>query len=101
MAGFDHVPGRSKDAHESRGDAARNSRYGLLLFSVYLLLYGAFVLTNAFAPEVMEWRPAAGVSLSIFAGFGLIAAAFLLALIYGWLCRARVPRERPDGEPGP
>jgi uncharacterized membrane protein (DUF485 family) len=67
--------------------AARNARYGLWLFAVYLLLYGGFVGVNAFAPQWMETRPLAGINLAILYGMGLILAAFVLALIYGWLCR--------------
>jgi uncharacterized membrane protein (DUF485 family) len=63
-----------------------NARAGLVLFSVYLAAYGAFVLLNAFRPEVME-RTAAGVSYAVLAGFGLIAGAFVIALAYGWVCR--------------
>ncbi|MGE3315081.1 MAG: DUF485 domain-containing protein [Planctomycetaceae bacterium] len=98
MAGFDHTTERDDSAHSPEA-AARNSRRGLALFAVYLVLYGAFVLTNAFAPELMERAPAAGVPLSIFAGFGLIVAAFALALIYGWLCRdnAAQPVRSGDG----
>ncbi|HUG93718.1 MAG TPA: DUF485 domain-containing protein [Planctomycetaceae bacterium] len=93
MAGFDHGPNRP-DETELPGIAARNSRYGLVLFAVYLLLYGGFVFLNAFAPEQMERTPLAGVNLAILYGFALIAAAFLLALVYGWLCRAQAT----DGE---
>ena len=64
------------------------------------MIYAAFVLTNAFAPEIMDRTPAAGVSLSIFAGFGLIGTAFLLALVYGWLCRAGASSNHRDAEPG-
>ena len=83
-----HAPNRP-DETELPGIAARNSRYGLSLFAVYLLFYGGFVLLNAFAPEAMERTPLAGVNLAILYGFALIAAAFLLALVYGWLCRVR------------
>jgi uncharacterized membrane protein (DUF485 family) len=86
MPGLDHTVDR-RDEDISAETAARNSRRGLVLFAVYLLLYGSFVLANAFAPQLMEWAPAAGVSLAIYAGFGLIGAAFAMALIYGWLCR--------------
>ncbi len=68
--------------------ASRNARLGLVLFVVYLLFYGGFVGLNAFAPEVMEWTPAAGINLAILYGMALILAAFLLALVYGWLCRS-------------
>lgn len=87
MPGLDHLSHDCHDDVHSPEKSARNARWGLVLFAVYLLLYGAFVLTNAFAPEVMEQAPLAGVSLSILAGFGLIVAAFVLALVYGWVCR--------------
>ena len=80
---------------------ARNARYGLILFAVYLVLYATFVLVSAFAPGVMERTPVAGVNLAILSGFGLISAAMLLALVYGWLCRGEAaPRgDRAGGRP--
>ena len=72
----------------------RNARIGLVLFVVYLLLYGGFVLLNAFAADVMERTPLAGVNLAILYGFGLIIAALVLALLYGFLCQ----EEPADGE---
>lgn len=72
---------------ESRATIARNSRYGLWLFGVYLLFYGVYVLITAFAPELMRRTPVAGLNIAILSGFGLIGVAVLLALIYGWLCR--------------
>lgn len=60
------------------------SRISLSLFAVYLVLYGGFVFLNAFMPEAMEVT-LAGVNLAILYGFGLIVAAFVLALLYGWL----------------
>lgn len=74
----------------------RNSKIGLVLFAIYLALYGGFVLIAAFSPATMERLPAAGVNLAIWYGFGLIIGALVLALIYGWLCRHREP-----GRPGP
>ncbi len=65
----------------------RNARYGLVLFAVYLVLYGGFVFINAFAPKHMDrivWR---GLNLAVLYGFALIAAALLISLVYGWLCR--------------
>lgn len=67
----------------------RVSRIGLSLFAVYLALYGGFVLLAAFAPQSMEVTPMAGVNLAIWYGFGLIVAAFVLALVYGWASRTR------------
>jgi uncharacterized membrane protein (DUF485 family) len=65
----------------------KHSRFGLILFFIYLVFYGGFVLLNAFAPQVMEIKPVAGVNLAILYGFGLILAAFVLAVIYGVVSR--------------
>jgi uncharacterized membrane protein (DUF485 family) len=80
---------------------SKNSRIGLVLFGLYLLFYGSFVLLAAFVPGVME-TPLAGVNLAIWSGFGLIAAALLLALVYGWARRPtnsqRVDAKRSVGD---
>ncbi len=65
----------------------RNARIGLVLFVVYLQFYGGFVFINAFSPGIMEQTPIPGVTLAILYGFALIIAAFVLALLYGFLCR--------------
>ena len=65
----------------------RNSRQGLWLFTLYLIFYGAFVLTSAFFPDVMESTPFGGLNLAITWGFALIIFAILLSLLYGVLCR--------------
>jgi uncharacterized membrane protein (DUF485 family) len=69
----------------------RNSRIGLVLFFVYLAFYAGFVLLAAFSPKAMERAPWAGVNLAIWYGFALILAAFVLALLYGALCRTSEP----------
>lgn len=93
MGGLDHGP--NVTTHEDPAVAARNARFGLVLFAVYLVLYGGFMLLNTLAPHWLERTPLAGVNLAILYGFGLIAAALLLALIYGYLCRgaAAVPND--------
>lgn len=88
MGGFDHGPAEDRTfqpAHIS----ARNARYGLVLFLVYLAFYAGFVLINTFRPQWMDVVPAAGVNLAIWYGFALIVVALLLALVYGHLCRGR------------
>lgn len=65
----------------------RNARIGMRLFLFYALFYAAFVLTNAFAPTVMEVTPFAGVNLAILSGFGLILLALIVALVYGYVAR--------------
>lgn len=65
----------------------RNARIGLILFTVYLLFYGGFVLLNAFAPQTMEVTPITGINLAIIFGFALIIMALVLAIVYGLFCK--------------
>lgn len=65
----------------------RNAKIGMFLFVVYLAMYLGFVFLSAFAADVMETTPIAGVNLAILYGFGLIIAALVLALIYGFACK--------------
>jgi uncharacterized membrane protein (DUF485 family) len=65
----------------------QNMRLGLLLFASYLTLYTGFVLTSAFYPNSMEWRPLGGLNLALLWGFGLIIAAILFAFVYGVFSR--------------
>jgi uncharacterized membrane protein (DUF485 family) len=67
---------------------ARNARYGLILFVIYILFYAAFVYLSAFRLETMK-QEIGGVTLAVLYGFGLIIAAFVLALVYMLLCRGR------------
>jgi uncharacterized membrane protein (DUF485 family) len=68
-----------------------NARLGLVLFTLYLLLYGGFVGLATFAPNTMAKPALAGVNLAVVYGFGLIVAALVLALVYMVLCRAEAP----------
>jgi uncharacterized membrane protein (DUF485 family) len=68
---------------------ARNTRYGMWLFLVYVLLYGGFMALAAFRPGMMGKEPFGGVNLAIIYGMGLIVAALVLALIYMVMCRIR------------
>lgn len=74
-----------------------NAKLGLRLFVVYLLLYLGFVLINAFSPDTMSNIVFAGLNLAVVYGFGLIVAAFVLALIYGVVCK-REPKTPADGD---
>ncbi len=66
---------------------SRNSKIGLILFTIYLIVYAGFVFLNAFAPEQMEATPIAGLNIAILYGFALIIGAIVLSGIYGFLCR--------------
>ena len=76
-----------------------NARVGLVLFVIYLILYGGFGFLNAFAAETMEATPLAGVNLAILYGFGLILAALVLALFYGWICRSNKADSAREDQP--
>ena len=86
MGGFDHKFVEPQEP-DCKVTAARNSRIGLVLFFIYLVAYAGFVVLCAFMPKAAESTPFAGVNLAILYGFGLIIAALVMALLYGWLCR--------------
>jgi uncharacterized membrane protein (DUF485 family) len=88
MAGLDHGAMHPKEV-EDPVLAARNARYGMVLFLIYLAIYGGFVGLNAFRPDVMDLTPIWGLNLAVIYGFALIAIAMILALIYCWLCRGK------------
>jgi len=88
MAGLDHGVEHPKEV-EDPILAARNARYGMVLFLIYLAIYGGFVGLNAFRPDVMDLTPAWGLNLAVLYGFALIVIAMVLALVYCWMCRAR------------
>jgi uncharacterized membrane protein (DUF485 family) len=89
MVAHAHASSHSSPEPENKVESARNARLGMVLFSAYLLLYGAFVGLNAFASGVMDRIVWQGVNLAVLYGFGLIVAAIVLAMVYGWLCRSR------------
>lgn len=98
MAGFDHAAAEAEAADPAT--AARNARYGLVLFVLYFVCYAVFVGLNAFQPDVMS-RNVAGTNLAVVYGMGLILAALVLALIYCWLCHAPVVSNRAARTEGP
>lgn len=71
-------------------DGSRESRIGLFLFAVYVLLYSGFMALAAWRPQWMSIAmPLGSVNLAIMYGMGLILAALILALIYMLACRRR------------
>lgn len=67
---------------------SRNARIGLVMFAVYTAIYAGFVFLNAFYPKLMEITPLGGLNVAILYGMVLILTAFVMALLYGWLCRS-------------
>ena len=70
---------------------SRNARYGLILFAVYVVLYGGFVFLAVFRTQVMGAVMPGGANLAIAYGFALIGAALVLALLYVYLCGKAAP----------
>lgn len=60
---------------------SQGRRLGLVLFWVYVALYGGFIALVLARPDLLSLRPFGGVNLAIACGMGLIAAAFGLALL--------------------
>jgi uncharacterized membrane protein (DUF485 family) len=89
MGGLDHHA-ETDVVHDNVATAERNSRLGLILFAVYLILYVGFVVISAFWPKMLDETPLAGLNVAILYGMGLIVAALLLALVYSWLCRSNL-----------
>lgn len=87
---LDHGPSAPQE-QEDLSSSARNARIGLVLFFLYALVYAAFVIASAFRPDLMKKTPLWGVNVAILSGFSLIIGAFLLAILYGWLCRSAAP----------
>jgi uncharacterized membrane protein (DUF485 family) len=88
MAGFDQGTEQPKEV-EDPVIAARNAHYGMVLFLIYLAIYGGFVGLNAFQPRIMDLTPVWGLNLAILYGLALIVIAMFLALVYSWMCRGR------------
>ena len=70
-----------------------NRKLGLWLFFLYLSLYVAFVGIITVDYRIMATEVIAGLNLAIVYGFGLIIAAFVLAVIYMVACRKEVPSD--------
>lgn len=84
MGGLGHAAAVDGEPEDPR-QTVRNARYGLWLFGVYCLIYGTFVVLNAFVPQVMA-AAVAGINLAVVYGLGLIVMALVLAVIYVGLC---------------
>jgi len=75
---------------------ARNARYGLWLFFVYVVFYAGFVAISAFKFDALR-AEIGGVNLAIAYGMGLILLAFLLALVYMAMTRDNGAGQPPEG----
>ncbi|MEI6132349.1 MAG: DUF485 domain-containing protein [Bacillota bacterium] len=67
------------------GAAQYKSRLGIVMFCIYLVVYAGFIIINVFEPTLMK-TDVGSLNLAIVYGFGLIAFAVVLAVIYNHLC---------------
>jgi uncharacterized membrane protein (DUF485 family) len=83
---------------ERRDEAVErhNARIGMVLFILYLLIYGAYILVNVLAPRWMDLVPFWGLNLAVLWGMALILGALLLSLVYMALCRVPLRQELPS-----
>jgi uncharacterized membrane protein (DUF485 family) len=107
QAGAERQAPEKQDESLNAETNRRNARYGLWLFAAYLSLYAGFMLLNVASPATMAAPFLLGINLAVVYGFGLILAAFAIALVYMAVCRFPVvgpgtPAGPPDkgGSPG-
>jgi len=65
---------------------AYKTKFGLWLFIIYVLVYVGFIWINVASPKTMATIVFAGQNLAVVYGFGLIALAFVMGIIYDYLC---------------
>jgi len=75
-------------AAQSGPDASADYKMviGVWMFMLYAVVYAAFVAINLLKPLWMEKTIIFGLNLAVVYGFGLIAFALVLALIYNRMC---------------
>jgi uncharacterized membrane protein (DUF485 family) len=79
-----HEP--AQEVHGVDESAAYKRRLGLIMLAIYSALYVIFIIINVIWPPVMGTVVVYGLTLAIVYGFALIVIAFLLAILYNWLC---------------
>ncbi|OGS13337.1 MAG: hypothetical protein A2234_01790 [Elusimicrobia bacterium RIFOXYA2_FULL_58_8] len=75
-------------AAQSGPDASADykAHIGVWMFLLYAAVYAAFVAINLLRPLWMEKIVIFGLNLAVVYGFGLIAFALVLAMIYNHMC---------------
>ena len=66
--------------------AKRKTRLGIWMFVVYTIVYAVFVAIGVANYEAMKIIVFADLNLAVTYGFGLIALAIIMGLIYNWRC---------------
>lgn len=74
------------------------ARIGLILFGIYSLIYVGFIVLNTAAPTMMGQVVVLGLNLAVIYGFGLIALAVNMGLVYHVVCNRLEARLNAQGE---
>jgi uncharacterized membrane protein (DUF485 family) len=64
----------------------KKARLGVWFFFLYLFCYAGFVAIGVFNYELLSRQVVGGLNLAVFYGFGLIAFAVLLGILYNYFC---------------
>jgi uncharacterized membrane protein (DUF485 family) len=91
-----HEP--APEVHGVDEAAAYKRRLGLEMLAGYGTLYVIFIIINVAWPKVMGTIVVGGLNLAIVYGFALIVIAFILALVYNWLCTRHEKSFESDGK---
>ena len=71
--------------------SAYKTRLGIWCFFAYTAIYFTFVAINTIKPSFMQ-EVVMGQTVAVVFGFGLIALALVMALVYNKLCTAAEAR---------
>lgn len=64
----------------------KKSRLGLILFTVYALIYAVFVLIGVLYTDFLGVKALGNVNLAVVYGLGLIILAAVMGFIYNLVC---------------
>jgi uncharacterized membrane protein (DUF485 family) len=66
----------------------KKTKLGIILFTVYAVVYGCFVVIGLSYTHLMSVKVFAGLNLAVVYGMGLIVLAAVMGYIYSLVCSA-------------
>jgi uncharacterized membrane protein (DUF485 family) len=64
----------------------QKTRLGIILFFVYAIVYGAFVVMGVSFSNLMSIKVVSGLNLAVVYGMGLIILAAVMGYVYNHFC---------------
>lgn len=64
----------------------KKTKLGIVLFLVYAITYGIFVIIGLSYTHLLSIKVIAGLNLAVVYGMGLIILAAVMGYIYSWIC---------------